>query len=316
LQTFLMKTLIKAVMHYKNVFTHAPLRSFLSLGLGLFWALSLSSCLDSDTPELIDDDPAIQEFIQNNNLNAEKLPSGIYKVELLEGNGRTPELNEVVEMAVDLRLLDGTSFLNVDSYVFEPGVGSFIPALAIASLSLEDSGSYRLIVPSALAYGPSSGTLNNVFVDANSIIQAYVTMNDVRTFNEQFQFERNFIEEYIEDNQLDTLGAVTYEEEGLYKILISEGDTAVGKPGEFARITVAYEGQLTDGTVFDSSESATFTLSSSSLINGFYRGLRTMNSGEKALLLMTSNVAYGNRGTNNGIPPFSPLIFEVELISF
>jgi FKBP-type peptidyl-prolyl cis-trans isomerase len=83
--------------------------------------------------------------------------------------------------------------------------------------------------------------------------------------------------------------------------------------------TVNYKGMLLDGTVFDSSEGRepfTFQLGQGQVIKGWDEGIALMQKGTKALLIIPSALAYGDRGAGDMIPPYSPLVFEVEMIDF
>ena len=99
--------------------------------------------------------------------------------------------------------------------------------------------------------------------------------------------------------------------------ILSEGDGDVAAPG--MRVTVHYEGRLTDGTVFDSSYSRGqpfgFTLGSGQVIRGWEEGVAGMKIGEKRRLTIPSELGYGERGAGALIPPNATLVFEVELIS-
>lgn len=101
---------------------------------------------------------------------------------------------------------------------------------------------------------------------------------------------------------------------GLKYLMLREGD---GKsPNATDDVTVHYHGQLTDGTVFDSSynrgEPATFPLNQ--VIAGWTEGLQLMKENGKAIFYIPSALGYGEQGAPGAIPPNSDLIFTVELI--
>lgn len=99
-----------------------------------------------------------------------------------------------------------------------------------------------------------------------------------------------------------------------YKILQS-GKGA--KPAEGDRVSVHYEGSLLDGTVFDSSvqrgEPIEFLLGVGQVIPGWDEGIQLLRVGDKARLLIPSELAYGSRGAGGVIPPDAPLLFDVSL---
>jgi|SRR5688572_21142445 FKBP-type peptidyl-prolyl cis-trans isomerase len=99
-----------------------------------------------------------------------------------------------------------------------------------------------------------------------------------------------------------------------YKILTSGKGKA---PLATDNVTVHYTGKLLDGTVFDSSvtrgEPASFAVNQ--VIPGWTEALQLMHEGDKWLLFIPSDLAYGPQGAGGGqIPPHSALIFEVELV--
>lgn len=104
---------------------------------------------------------------------------------------------------------------------------------------------------------------------------------------------------------------------GLYKIVLKEGTgdaTACKKV-----VTVHYIGSLLNGKEFDNSykreKPITFQHGLNSMIPGFEEGIGTMKKGEKARLIFPSDLGYGVHGNKN-IPPFSSLIFDVEVVDF
>ena len=99
-----------------------------------------------------------------------------------------------------------------------------------------------------------------------------------------------------------------------YKVLV-KGEGAVPQASD--KVKVNYEGRLIDGTVFDASskhgdEPATFL--ASQVIRGWTEALTMMPVGSKWQLYIPQELAYGDRQAGN-IPPYSTLIFDVELVS-
>lgn len=81
-------------------------------------------------------------------------------------------------------------------------------------------------------------------------------------------------------------------------------------------VEVHYTGRLIDGKVFDSSvergESITFPVTG--VIQGWVEALQLMPKGSAWTLYIPYQLAYGERGAGGTIPPYSTLIFDVELI--
>jgi len=82
-----------------------------------------------------------------------------------------------------------------------------------------------------------------------------------------------------------------------------------------SKVTVHYVGTLINGQEFDSSvrrgEPATFGVTQ--VISGWTEALQLMPEGSKWKLFIPYNLAYGDRAAGS-IPPYSTLIFEVELL--
>lgn len=119
-------------------------------------------------------------------------------------------------------------------------------------------------------------------------------------------------EEYLAENAKKD-GVVTLPSGLQYKVL-RQGDGK--KPNATDTVVCHYEGMLVDGTLFDSSlqrgEPATFPLNG--VIAGWTEGLQYMQEGAKYRFFIPYNLAYGERGAGASIPPYSALIFDVELI--
>jgi FKBP-type peptidyl-prolyl cis-trans isomerase len=90
----------------------------------------------------------------------------------------------------------------------------------------------------------------------------------------------------------------------------SSGDVAEAT----STVTVAYEGRLEDGTVFDRSPGATFSLQG--VIPGFRAGVVGMRVGQTKTFSVPPEQGYGNNPpAGSGIPPGATLIFEVTLLA-
>ncbi len=104
---------------------------------------------------------------------------------------------------------------------------------------------------------------------------------------------------------------------GLRYQIIQKGDGKKAEKG--VKVSVHYKGQLLDGTVFDSSykrkEPIDFTLGVGQVISGWDEGIQLLQVGDKARLVIPSDLAYGERGAGGVIPPNSTLIFDVELMN-
>jgi len=108
------------------------------------------------------------------------------------------------------------------------------------------------------------------------------------------------------------------------------------KPENGATIYINYAGFLEDGTLFDTSLEAvanafgkfdqrradakqyipiTFQAGKKDgMISGFIEGIENMSFGDKAVLFIPTNLAYGEAGAGGVIPPNANIIFEVELL--
>ena len=117
---------------------------------------------------------------------------------------------------------------------------------------------------------------------------------------------------FLEENK-KRAGVVTLPSGLQYEII----NAGLGKkPTAADRVQCHYEGTLIDGTVFDSSikrgQPAVFGVSQ--VIKGWVEALQLMQEGAKWRLYIPYDMAYGEHGAGEMIPPYSALVFDVELI--
>jgi FKBP-type peptidyl-prolyl cis-trans isomerase len=104
---------------------------------------------------------------------------------------------------------------------------------------------------------------------------------------------------------------------GLKYIVNKKGAGPTPKAGQ--TVKVHYTGKFLDGKVFDSSiprgEPFSFPVGMGNVIKGWDEAILAMSKGEKRILIIPPQLAYGEGGMGP-IPPNATLIFEVELVDF
>jgi len=164
----------------------------------------------------------------------------------------------------------------------------------------------------------SSSFNKNVLMDmmtANEYVGVFQTRQSERmaeankaNYKEQIELNENFLAE-----NKKRAGVITTES-GLQYEVIKMGNGP--KPTTANTVRVHYTGTLIDGTEFDSSVSrgqpAEFGVPN--VIQGWVEALQLMPVGSKFKLFIPENLAYG-ANSGGAIPPYSTLIFEVELLA-
>ena len=128
------------------------------------------------------------------------------------------------------------------------------------------------------------------------------------------EYEKLVLGKFIKEEQID----VSPSENGMYFISVQSGS---GKPVEAGDVvTVHYEGRFLNGKFFDSTlkrkQAFEFVFGSEmQVIPGLEDAIGRMREGEKAIVILPSGIAWGEQGSSTGIiPPFTSVIYEVELI--
>lgn len=153
-----------------------------------------------------------------------------------------------------------------------------------------------------MAFGDDANTFN--------AIEAFRTFEGAR--------EKRLAEEQAAiEAELDKLATgFNKTDSGLRYQIIQSGNGEKAQTN--ATVSVHYKGQLSDGTVFDSSykrnQPIDFTLGVGQVIQGWDEGIALLKVGDKARFVIPSHLAYGSRGAGGVIPPNANLIFDVELV--
>lgn len=150
--------------------------------------------------------------------------------------------------------------------------------------------------------------------------------NYIAEMKERQQNEPEAIEAYVRDNNI----TVKPNENGVYIIVKKKGNGAKVAAGR--TVAMNYTGRLLDGTMFDSSvesdaiqgglqqpgrtyEPLTYTVGQMSLIPGWEQGVMGQPAGTILQLIIPSAQGYGPQGAGRMIPPYSPLVFDIEIVS-
>ena len=154
---------------------------------------------------------------------------------------------------------------------------------------LEDSGT-------RLSYDEAFELIENAFENAMNRQMAELRLIEMRFLAENADRE-----------------GIIVTESGLQYIILEAGDGP--KPTAGDTVLVHYEGKLIDGTVFDSSyqQEQPEEIPLSLVIPGWTEALQLMSTGSMYEIYVPSFLAYGELGVGNIIPPYSTVIFSIEL---
>ena len=167
----------------------------------------------------------------------------------------------------------------------------------------------------AIAQGDAIDTIEIVRVGVDA--ENFNAVEAFRTF-EGSREKRVAAERNAASAELDKLAAGFEETKSGLRYQILQKGTG-GKAAEKGKmVSVHYKGQLADGTVFDSSYKRNapldFQVGVGQVIAGWDEGICLLNVGDKARLVIPSDLGYGSAGAGGAIPPDATLVFDVELM--
>ena len=181
------------------------------------------------------------------------------------------------------------------------GIGQNLQSMGISNMSVED---FMKGISDVLAGGKTEMT----HAEAQTVVNEHFR----KLAEEAYAQNKNAGEAFLAENAKKE--GVNVLPSGLQYQVITEGNGK--KPSATDRVQCHYEGTLIDGTIFDSSikrgEPAVFGVNQ--VIKGWVEALQLMQEGAKWRLYIPYDMAYGEHGAGEMIPPYSALIFDVELI--
>jgi len=167
------------------------------------------------------------------------------------------------------------------------------------------------------------------FIKKNSDMKVDLKIIDIQTENnftsekeaflkwsEDFEeYESLLLNQFLKEKNID----VEPTESGLYFIQIKTGSGKKVEAGD--TLLVHYEGKFLDGKFFDSTKKRNQAFQfiygqQGQVIKGLEEAIGKMKEGETAMVILPSELAFGQQGSSSGIiPPYTTIIYEVELLS-
>ena len=201
-----------------------------------------------------------------------------------------------------------------------------------ATFAIEADSLAKFLQPNQMPpyYQPGAGQRIYYEINLQDIVTQEEIMQEQSNFmqemQERQQNEPELIAKYIADNNIKAKPT----SDGLYVIVKKKGTGAKVATGK--EVAVNYTGRLLDGTIFDSSvesdarsgeiynpqrkyEPMTYVVGRDKLIEGWEKGVMDQPAGTVLQLVIPSALAYGSRQASPVILPYSPLVFDIEIVS-
>ncbi len=239
--------------------------------------------------------------------------------------------DEVKAVPGDYLSLEMTYKTNEDSLLFDAQGQTFPLQLeepvfagdineALAMLGKGDSATFVIRADSFLIRNAKLVQLPSFVTDGSKVI-FYVKIHSIQTLSElqkeeeerelqAQEKEKQIIADYISANNISSQPTTS----GLYVVFNKSGKGKRATLGK--KVKVHFTGKFLDGTIFDSSfernKPVEFQLGMGQVLSGWDEGIALMSVGDIATFIMPSSLGYG---TGRGqIPPYTPLLFEIQLI--
>jgi FKBP-type peptidyl-prolyl cis-trans isomerase len=260
------------------------------------------------------DQATIIAHLGSNDIDAEKLPSGIWYTITKKADGKKPSEKATVTAHYEGRLLNGEKFdASYDrGQPFTTTLDRVIVGWRIAIPTLAKGEKGTFYIPSALAYGEKGAGAN---IPPNAVLVFDIELMDFEepmNANQQADKDDKIIQNFLKKKGIDA----SKTESGIYYQITKEGNGE--SPNIGSNVKTHYKGMLLDGKVFDSSydrgQPLDFPLAN--VIPGWQQAIPLLSKGGKGTFYIPSGLAYGTRGAGGVIPPNAVLVFEVELLDF
>jgi len=305
------------------------MRNFVKIVLISFsLTLFLNSCSDLDYSEQLNyEDRIFDNYLVIHNITTEPTESGLYYIEEVEGTGAAPGpddwviINYTMLTVEDEQLVmttDSVKALNYglfDSRILyganKVGIGYNIAGLDEGLSLMKEGGEATLLFKSDLGYGGS--TAGSVVSFSSLIIHVEL----VEVFADPVVNEYKKTIDYLEENEYST----DTTESGIYYVPIIEGTGDAIDEADYVKINIKVS--LLDGRLIYLANSISFEIGTAEYDSSFglSEGIKLMLEGGISRIIVPYNYAFGFGFTSYDgyykvpIPPYSTIVYDVELIS-
>ncbi|XP_057509366.1 peptidyl-prolyl cis-trans isomerase FKBP62-like [Actinidia eriantha] len=223
---------------------------------------------------------------------------GLKKKLVKEGEGwDTPDNGDEVEVHYTGTLLDGTRFDSSRDrgtpFKFTLGQGQVIKGWDQGIKTMKKGENAIFTIPSELAYGESGSPPTippNATLQFDVELLSWISVKDI------------------------------CKDGGLFKKILVKGEKWEN-PKDIDEVLVKYEARLEDGTLVAKSDGVEFTVKEGYLCPALAKAVKTMKKGEKVLLTVKPQYAFGEKGKaalgdEGAVPPNATLEITLELVSW
>lgn len=248
------------------------------------------------------------------------------------GKGKCAKLGDYVNLDFLMCTVDGDTVMNsfdVESLDMQYGEEFICKGFTEAMGMVPEGGTMRFVIPSELGF---DSTGFDKYIKPYAALVVKMRMNDVMDQAEHdakqakleaeqeaekqrlLLEESQLIDEYVKDNGI----TVEPTESGLYIIPVEKGEGNMAKSGD--KVSVHYtlnnlKGELVESS-YDYGEPMSFIIGQGEMIPAIEEALLKMAPGAKVKLLSPSSQAFGEVEIDKALlPPYSPLLIELELVS-
>jgi FKBP-type peptidyl-prolyl cis-trans isomerase FkpA len=250
-----------------------------------------------------------------------------YKLHMFGDNRETAKVGDYITADISY-LTMGDSLFFKGKRTFQLAESGFVGSIEQCFMMMAQDDSASFIISADGLFEKTLETNLPSFIAPNSNmkvgIRMYMIRSEVEYQREKEEFlawiedfgdyEQTVLRHFIEEQKIN----IEPSESGMYFIPLEQGDGRKVEKGDI--VTVNYEGKFLNGEFFDSTvkrkQPFEFVYGTEwQVIRGLEEAIGKMRKGDRALIILPSELAWGADGSSTGIiPPFTSVIYEIELI--